>query len=239
MKIFAICGNNKILRQDTINLIVKELSRRRYSVALWRQEEKSLPADSLPSGLNLLAQQTSVGSSLLWPHNFELDKLLPYVHDDFLLIDGYTPYAPHIICQDQENNNDEYDRELTLAIISNKVPEGTANMFQLPSDLSQLVDFLIAKVPPALPFPQGNPCCGDCNYADCAGLMRAIIKGEASHSNCVLLENHVEVKINGYSLPMVKFAENIVEQTLRGVLSTLDGYEKNCNIEVIIKEQDK
>jgi hypothetical protein len=239
MKIFAICGNNKVLCQDTINLVAKELSRRRYSVALWRQEEKPLPADSLPAGLDLLIQQTSLGSSLLWPQNFQLKDLLPYIHEDFLLIDGYTPYAPHIICQDSQNDNDEYDRALTIAFITDKEADATANIFQLPSGLSHLVDFLIDKVPSALPFPQGNPCCGDCNYADCPEFMRAIIKGDASHKDCSLQVNNVEVKINDYSLPMVKFAKDIVEQTLRGVLSTLEGYEKNCNIEVIIKEQDK
>lgn len=36
MKIFAIYGNNKVLCQDTINLVTKELFRSRYSVTLWR-----------------------------------------------------------------------------------------------------------------------------------------------------------------------------------------------------------
>lgn len=89
-----------------------------------------MPADSLPAGLDLLIQQTPLGSNLLWPQNFQLKNLLPYIHEDFLLI-------------------------------------------------------------------------------------------------------------NGYSLPMIKFAKDIMEQTLRGVLNALEGYEKNCNIEVIIKEQDK
>lgn len=74
--------------------------------------------------------------------------------------------------------------------------------------------------------------CGKCGM-DCEGLARAIIEGEMKLSDCAELASiDVEVFVGHDKIPMGRFASSIVNDTIRGMLSSLKGYKSGADVEI-------
>ncbi|MDG6898568.1 MAG: molybdopterin-guanine dinucleotide biosynthesis protein B [Nitrososphaerota archaeon] len=74
--------------------------------------------------------------------------------------------------------------------------------------------------------------CHKCG-ADCGGLARAIVAGKRKLGDCKELPNvGVAVSVGGKPLAMGKFASSIVDQTVRGMLGSLKGYEDGKDVEI-------
>lgn len=50
-------------------------------------------------------------------------------------------------------------------------------------------------------------------------------------------DREVVVKFNGEEIAMVPFVEDMVKETILGMMSALKGYEEGCDIEIQIKDK--
>lgn len=50
-------------------------------------------------------------------------------------------------------------------------------------------------------------------------------------------EKETTVRFNGEEISMVPFVEDMVRETLIGMMSALKGYEEGCDIEISIKSE--
>jgi len=75
-------------------------------------------------------------------------------------------------------------------------------------------------------FKLPNLNCGGCGYETCYEMAREIVKGNKSMEDCVSLQPATKVKIDGKLMPMNPFISELVESTVRGLLSPLKGFSK-------------
>jgi len=74
--------------------------------------------------------------------------------------------------------------------------------------------------------------CGKCGL-DCDGLARAVAEHKRKLTDCRELSDvRVEVKVDGIDLPMGRFASDVVDSTVRGLLTSLKGYSPGCVAEI-------
>ncbi|MCR4429671.1 MAG: hypothetical protein NUV45_01485 [Tepidanaerobacteraceae bacterium] len=68
----------------------------------------------------------------------------------------------------------------------------------------------------------GDECCGLCGKT-CREMAVDILKGRANRDDCKAARGSVEVLINGKSMIMVPFVQNMIESVVKAMLSQLKG----------------
>lgn len=216
MKIFTLSGSTTAERTALAQKIATELERRHRPTALW------LAAADTTAQENAAPQpaKTISGSSITFGRQMTLEDFLPYIHEDFLIIDHPMDMLPNFSLDNTTN-------DLTF---------GSAADFA--ADFPALVDFIESHAPERMPFVFGNPCCRGCSHGSCRALLAAIINGKATREECSVAAPNVRAVINGNELTLVEFGQNIIRHTNQGLLSTLNGYAENAHIEIEIFPQD-
>lgn len=81
--------------------------------------------------------------------------------------------------------------------------------------------------------------CHKCGL-DCRGLAKAIAEGRRRLEHCKELPGaDVEIIVGGKRVPTGKFVSSIVDDTVRGMLSSLRGYEPGKDVEIRLKAKKK
>ena len=183
MKILAVSSKYKEYSRDIKYRLARELARRRYRIALY-QDNNSTIAPSFPHGITSLLSP----SGIAWPQKFKLENYLPYLNEDFLIIDDIMPYIPQLLCLDKGEEMPSEISPYVIAILNKDFLTRLVKPQQfMYEDFPELVDYIISKTPEMLPFPTGNPCCeGLCGKKNCPELMAEIITGGAKESDCAL-----------------------------------------------------
>lgn len=74
--------------------------------------------------------------------------------------------------------------------------------------------------------------CGKCGV-NCIGLARAIVAGDRRLADCREISNvGVEIMVGGKRISTGKFVSSMVDDTVRGMLSSLKGYEPGKEVEI-------
>lgn len=50
-------------------------------------------------------------------------------------------------------------------------------------------------------------------------------------------EKEISVRFDGEEIGLVPFVEDMIKETILGMMSALKGYEEGCNIEIQIKDK--
>ena len=81
--------------------------------------------------------------------------------------------------------------------------------------------------------------CGHCGYDTCLALAQAIAAGEATKNDCqVLSTDLVALEVDGKTIPLSKFPQQILKGVTMGVLSNLRGVDKHPkHIKIKIKAE--
>lgn len=92
------------------------------------------------------------------------------------------------------------------------------------------VERILAKLP--------NFNCGECGHRNCEEMARAIHRGEDKFENCRYWNPNalVSVKVNGKEIYMGRFAQDVVMNTIAGLLSSFKGVGKIEDMEIKIKK---
>jgi molybdopterin-guanine dinucleotide biosynthesis adapter protein len=81
--------------------------------------------------------------------------------------------------------------------------------------------------------------CGTCGL-DCEELARAIVSGKKSLKDCTELpDTGVKIIVGGEQLAMTKFPASFVDDTIRGMLSSLKGYVPGKEVEIRLEPKSE
>ncbi len=79
--------------------------------------------------------------------------------------------------------------------------------------------------------------CGRCGL-DCRRLAEAILRGEKREEDCYYAPGNVEVKLGGRLVELGSFPAGIIEGTVRGLVSSLKGYNEKEDISIKVKHRN-
>jgi len=76
--------------------------------------------------------------------------------------------------------------------------------------------------------------CGKCKM-DCMSMAKAIIRGDMSEGDCVYSPGSVEVKLGNRIVALSGFPAEMIEGTVRGLVSSLKGYSDEEDISITVR----
>ncbi|AOY76274.1 molybdopterin-guanine dinucleotide biosynthesis protein B [Clostridium formicaceticum] len=249
MKIFSVRGITQSGKTTTIENIIKELKKRRYSVGSVKDihfekfaidQEGSNTHRHRMSGSELVTARGHYETDILFTKRQPIEEILRFYHHDFVVLEGVEDTnAPKIItAHDTKEIEERLDG--TVFAISGRISNVLKEYKGIPvinamQDIEKLVDLIEKKVYEKLPeFPA--ECCCACGYS-CRELGIKILKGEAKREDCILSEGNIKLSINHQEISMVPFVQKILYNAIIGVVSELEGYHKGANIQIKVGER--
>ncbi len=244
MKVLSIFGVTKSGKTTVLENIIGELRKRGYSVASVKDIHFETFAIDTPgtntdrhkqAGSQLVTARGLNETDILFPHRLSIDEILGFYHHDFVLLEGVDDYnVPKIITAHHRQEVDERLDDSVFAI-SGVLAEHMEEYRALPvihalNQTAALVDLIEEKVPRLLPdFPP--ECCSACGLS-CRQLLAAILQSKRRRCDCVLDRAQVTLTVGGRDIAMVPFVQQVLKNTLLGLISTLDGYKEHAQITI-------
>lgn len=251
MKVFSVYGYTQSGKTTTIENIIKELKKRRYSVGSVKEihfeqfeiDTKGSNTDRhKKAGAELVTARGYFETDVLFPEKLPMEKILRFYDQDYVVLEGVTDYnIPKILTAKSMEEIEERIDESVFAI-SGRMANEIDSYKGIPvinsiDNLEELVDLVEEKVFEKL--PDFDPkCCMACGY-DCRTLGVKILNGQASRDDCVISKNKVKLFIDDKEIDMVPFVQDILSNVVEGVVSELDGYKKNAHIRVEIGNENE
>ncbi|WP_048055368.1 molybdopterin-guanine dinucleotide biosynthesis protein B [Pyrococcus sp. NA2] len=243
MRAVAFVGFKKSGKTTTIENVARVLKERGYRVGI----VKSMHAEFDTPGTD--TWRFSKVSDLVLVHARDTDALLFKAKDinalfsmmsaDVILIEGFKSikHVPKVICARTEEDVKELNDGLAIAVSGVIASSGVREVEGLPvidgtKEPEKLADIVLSRG-----FMLPNIDCGLCGF-NCAEMAKLIVKGEKSVKDCVVLSSKpkVVVRIDGQSLPLKDWVQELIEKTIKGMLSAMKGYREGKRIEIIINE---
>ncbi|UNC91952.1 molybdopterin-guanine dinucleotide biosynthesis protein B [Candidatus Contubernalis alkaliaceticus] len=249
MKVFSVFGITQSGKTTTVEKIITELRRRRYTVGSVKDihfEDFAIDTEGTntdrhkKAGAQLVTARGLFETDILFPSQLPVEKILEFYDHDFVVLEGVSDYnVPKIVCGHTTKELDERINPSVFAIsgvISNELTEYQGlPAFNAVEDIDSLVDYIEKKVFPKLPNVAPE-CCGLCGLS-CEKLLYAILSGEKKRGDCLLDSSQVKLTINNQEISMVEFVQEILTKTVVGLVSTLDGYKKYGEIHLEISQK--
>lgn len=245
---FAIIGFGRSSGKTTvIRALIKELRQRRYPVATIKHIHRRFDVANKDTELHAKAGAISVTAvsprelAIMRydiPPNLEnaLKSVSPKA--SFILIEGFRrSELPKILCLSNSNDIEAVKKRegiegsimAIIDIFGN--PNLSGSLMGIPvfrlEEIPKLADLLEMHALEALGKALPGLNCGRCGYKDCLEMAKAILRKEASISQCVPLGYQETIlEIYGESIPMVPFVQRLLKNTILGLISTLKGTER-------------
>ena len=246
MKVFSINGLTKSGKTTTVENVIRELKARGYSVGSVKEihfHEFKIDVEGTntdrhkKAGAELVTARGMYETDVLYPTMLPIEKILSFYDQDYVILEGVNDInAPKIVTAHDEDGIEQKLDYRTMAIsgvIANSLTEYKGlPVIHCINETKRLVDMIEEVVPELLPDFDSD-CCTACGY-DCHTLMTRILKGESKRSDCVISNTNIEVTVNGQPLKMVPFVQDILRNTVLGVLRELRGYQDGADIKITI-----
>lgn len=249
MKVLSVIGISGSGKTTTIENIIKELKKRRYSVGSIKEihfEEFQIDNETTntyrhkKAGSELVTARGFHETDVLFQEKLPLDEILRFYDHDFVIIEGVrNENIPKLICAYDEEGI-EKDLEPLVFGVSGKISNSKEQYRGLPiinslEDIEKLVDLIEQKVYDKLPdFP--TECCKKCGYS-CREFGAKILKGEMKREDCILTQSKISLEINGKKIPIVPFVQSILKNAVVGVVGELEGYKEGKSIKIEINQE--
>lgn len=249
MKVFSVKGITKSGKTTTIENIIKELRKRRYSVGSVKEihfEDFAIDTEGTntyrhkEAGSQLVTARGYYETDILFQKKLDIYDILKLYDHDYVVLEGVTDAnVPQIITA---HNTDEIDERINGSVfaISGIIAKEINEYKGIPvinsvTDYSKLTDLIEKKVFDLLPdFPV--ECCNECGYG-CRGLTENILKGKSTREDCKILNRNVNLYINDKKIEMVPFVEKILKNAVFGVVKELEGFKEGKSIKIEIGEE--
>ncbi|AFL95760.1 putative molybdopterin-guanine dinucleotide biosynthesis protein [Thermococcus cleftensis] len=243
MRAVAFVGFKKSGKTTTVEAVARVLKERGYRVAI----AKSMHADFDREGSDTWRFSRVADAVLVRAHDTDavlfkakdINALFSMVSADFLLLEGFksVQHVPKVICARNEEEVRELNGGLAIAVSGVVASIGVEEIDGLPvidatKEPEKLADLVEKRA-----FMLPNIDCGLCGFR-CAEMAKMIVRGEKTLKDCVVLSSKpkVTVKIDGQVLPMKDWVQELVEKTIKGMLSAMKGYREGRKIEIVIRE---
>ncbi|WP_432402561.1 molybdopterin-guanine dinucleotide biosynthesis protein B [Wukongibacter sp. M2B1] len=246
MKIFSVYGYTGSGKTTTIENIIKELKKRRYTVGSVKEiHYEDFAIDTIGSNTNrhrlagaeLVTARGYHETDILFQEKLSIERILKFYDHDYVVLEGVTDYnLPKILTAKDVKEIDERIDNSVFAI-SGRIANEIDSYRGIPVISSvdkaiELVDLIEDKVFKKLPDFDSR-CCSGCGH-DCRTLGSKILKGEAKREDCILSENKIRLLIDDKEIDMVPFVQSILRNTIEAVVSELDGYKEGAKIQILI-----
>jgi molybdopterin-guanine dinucleotide biosynthesis protein B len=253
MKSLSVIGVTKSGKTTTIENIIKELKRRRFSVGSIKEihyEKFAIDTEGtntdrhMKAGAEVVTARGNNETDILYPVQLSVEDILRFYVQDYVVMEGVKDYnVPIILCahsieEIKDHKGKDYFKRVFL--ISGVVANSGTDIFEgIPVinsqiDITKLVDLIVEKVFDILPDFSPN-CCSACGY-DCRELCARILKGKSKRSDCRISESSILLSIDGKKVGMVPFVQGFLKDTIKALVSNLKGYKKGKKIEIIIND---
>ena len=247
MKVFSVSGITKSGKTTTIENIIAELRKRRFTVGSVKEihnEKFAIDTEGTntdrhkKAGSQLVTARGIYETDILFQHQLTVKEILQFYDHDYVILEGVTDTcAPKIITA---HNTEEVDERLddTVFAISGKLANSMQEYRGLPvinaiTETEKLVDLIEEKVFERLP-DVADECCLACGYT-CTELCARILQGKAKREDCVISDGSISLTVDGREIDMVPFVQKLLFNAVTGVVKELDGYRENGEIVVKIK----
>ena len=251
MKVFSVFGISGSGKTTTIERIIAELKKRRYSVGSIKEihfekfaidQEGTNTDRHKKAGAELVTARGYYETDILYPTRLSLDEILKHYYYDYVVVEGIAAgnFPKIIAAADVEQIDQRLDN--TVFAIAGKIANQMSEYRGLPvisgiDQVEKLVDLIEDKVFEQLPdFPK--ECCSACGYS-CRELGINILKGRASREDCVLSSARIKLFFDNREVELVPFVQNLLENVVTGVVRELKGYQPGSSIEVRIGCDEK
>ncbi|WP_258083932.1 molybdopterin-guanine dinucleotide biosynthesis protein B [Thermococcus thermotolerans] len=244
MKAVAFVGFKKSGKTTAVESVAKVLKEKGYRVAV----AKSMHADFDREGSDTWRFSRIADTVVVRAHDTDavlfrakdINALFSMVSADFLLMEGFKSiqHVPKVICAKDEAEVGELNDGLAVAVSGIIASTGVEEMDGLPVIDATREPEKLADIVERRAFMLPNIDCGLCGFK-CAEMARMIVNGEKTLKDCVVLSQKpkVTVKIDGQVLPMKDWVQELVEKTIRGMLSSMKGYREGKRIEIVIRTE--
>lgn len=149
---------------------------------------------------------------------------------DFLVVEGFKSLFPGtriVVARDFEEAK-KLSSPLVIAYTGRiaefsqdiKLDAPVINVKEEPEKLLQIV---LEKA--IEPLPALN--CGFCKYGSCLALAEAIVRGEATYAECTVLKSKVVLRVDGQTIELNPFVQDVFKNVVLGIVSTLKGVNTN------------
>ncbi|MCF6097521.1 molybdopterin-guanine dinucleotide biosynthesis protein B [Thermovorax subterraneus] len=165
MKVFSVVGVSGSGKTTAIEVIIKELSRRGYSVGSvkeihYEQFTMDKPGTDTnrhrQAGSKLIAARGLYETDLLFGERLSMDKILKFYDHDFVILEGVTDFVvPKLLCVRSKQEIEERI-DPTVFALSGVIAKYLDRYEGLPvfdplKDAQKLADYIEARVPRVLP----------------------------------------------------------------------------------------
>jgi molybdopterin-guanine dinucleotide biosynthesis protein B len=243
MRAVALVGFKKSGKTTAVEAVARVLKERGYRVAI----AKSMHADFDREGSDTWRFSRVADAVLVRAGDTDaflfkakdINALFSMVNADFLLLEGFKSikHVPKIVCARAEDEVRELNDGLAVAVSGVIASTGIEEIDGLPvidatKEPERLADLVEKRA-----FMLPNIDCGMCGFK-CADMARMIVSGEKTLRDCVVLSSKpkVTVRIDGQVLPMKDWVQELVEKTIKGMLSSMKGYREGKRIEIVIRD---
>lgn len=249
MKVFSVVGVHHSGKTTIIENVIRELRNRGYSVGSVKEihyEKFAMDTEGTNTyrhrmaGSQLVTARGMYETDILFQGKLSIDDILKFYNHDYVVLEGVMDAnVPRIISAHTEEEVLERLDDLTFAI-SGRISNSLRKFKELPvinpmEDIKLLVDLIEHKVYERLP-DFDRDCCGYCGLS-CRELGAKILKGQAERKDCVLDRANIKFQIGDKDIKMVPFVQNILTNTVLGVVKELKGYEEGKEIRILISRR--
>lgn len=251
MKVFSVIGITQSGKTTTIENIIKELKKRRYTVGSVKDihfEKFAIDKEGTNThrhkmaGSELVTARGYYETDILFPKRLSVESMLRFYSQEYVVLEGVDDTnAPKIVTA---HNIEGIDAKLddTVFAISGRISNEIQEYKGIPvinsiNNIEKLVDLIEEKVYEKLPeFP--DECCSACGY-NCRQLGIAILNGKAKRKDCIIghEDENIKLIINDQEIPMVPFVQKILHNAVIGVVSELEGYQKGASLVIKMGER--
>ncbi len=122
-------------------------------------------------------------------------------------------------------------------IAMGNVEEKPNTVYRYRNNLEEVLDYTIngIEVDKVLKKLPGLDC-GKCGMEKCIVMAQSILKNDRTFEDCYYFsEKKILLEVDGTSIPLGKFAKDIVAGTIAGMVSSLKGVEEGKEIKIEIK----
>lgn len=246
MKVFSVFGIKQSGKTTTIENIIRELRKRGYSVGSVKEinnHEFAMDKDGTntdrhkKAGAQLVTARGCSETDILFQAKLTIEDILKFYDHDFVVLEGVKDSnVPCILTAHTPEEIDEGANNMVFAVsgvVSNNIKEHKGlPVINSNDEIGRLVDLIEEKVYDKLPDFSPN-CCTSCGF-NCRELGARILKGQAKRDDCVISKSGIKLYIDGKQISMVPFVQNILCNTVEGVVKELQGYRPGARIEIKI-----
>jgi len=169
-----------------------------------------------------------------------------YIKPDLIFVEGYKKSSyPKILCADTAEEAQAAVKEISnIVIVSGLIASNSEEkekfeeefpknpIYDFEEVVSELKEMMIDSILKSLPGLN----CKHCGYDSCREFAKAILSGEATMRQCEVLATDIAtLKVDGKTVPVGKFPQQIIRGVTLGLLETLKGVRKHPHrIEILI-----